>query len=223
MSNHVNPAKRERLDGGYTLVELMVVVAILGILVGLSMVAYDQVGRRGALQNAAYDLQGVLSSARTRAASRGIPVWVVFRPTARRTSLTGGAGAFMILEDKNNSFARARHIPLAMPLKVQGPVTAVYFLEDYKRVRFEALTPGRTDLFGAPFTGLAVSTCSFCSGATPAGAIIFYPDGGSRFIDGDGQFVSTMNHSLALSSSERQVQYLIAISGPSGYMASYAP
>jgi prepilin-type N-terminal cleavage/methylation domain-containing protein len=223
MSNHVNPVKPEQHDGGYTLIELMVVVAILGILVGLSLVAYDALGRRGALQNAAFDLQGVLSSARTRAASRGYPVWVVFRPTARRGALTDGPGAFMVVEDRNNSFSRARHIPLALPLKVQGPVSAVYFLEDYKRVRLEALTPGRTDLFGAPFSGLAVRACSFCSGTTPSGAVVFYPDGGSRFVDGDGQFVATMNQSLALSSLERQHQYLIAISGPSGYMASFTP
>ncbi len=99
------------------------------------------------------------------------------------------------------------------------------FLQDYsKKVRYEALTPGRTDVFGAPFSGLSVQTCGFCSGsAHQAGAIGFFPDGGARFVDGGGAFVSTTNQSLAFSSVEGDTQYLFAISGPAGYMASFAP
>jgi prepilin-type N-terminal cleavage/methylation domain-containing protein len=225
MSNHANPANREHRDGGYTLIELVVVLAILGVLVGLSMVAYTEVGRRGALQNAAFDFQGVLSSARTRAVSRGYPVWVLVFPTFSRTAKTGGLGSFAVVEDQNGTYLRIAQAVMSSEVADLEGVTQVTYLQDYsKKARFEALTPGRTDLFGAPFKGLSVQTCSFCSGAGyPRGAVVFFPDGGARFVDGDGGFLSTPNQSLAFSSVEGRSQYLFAISGPAGYMATFAP
>jgi prepilin-type N-terminal cleavage/methylation domain-containing protein len=225
MSKRANPANRKHRDGGYTLIELVVVLAILGILVGLSMAAYTAVGRRGALQNAAFDFQGVLSSARTRAVSRGYPVWVLVFPTASRTAKTGGLGSFAVVEDQRGSYLRAPHIPMISELTDLENVTQVTYLQDYsKKARFAALTPGRTDLYGAPFKGLSVQTCSFCSGAGYSrGAIVFFPDGGARFVDGQGTFSPVANQSLAFSSVEGRGQYLFAISGPAGYMATFAP
>jgi len=225
MRNHVNPAEREARERGYTLLEVMITLAIFAILTGLSMMGYAAVGRRGALQNASFDLQGVMSTARTRAVSRGYPVWVVLFPTASRKAKTGGLGAFMVVEDRFGSYAKDPRMPLDLELVVEemDGVTQVYFLEDYsKKVRFGALTPGRTDMYSAPFSGMAVQTCSFCSGTgVPRGAIVFYPDGGARFVDGQGAFLSIPNQSVAFSSLEGRKQHLFAISGPAGYMASF--
>ncbi|QRN94845.1 prepilin-type N-terminal cleavage/methylation domain-containing protein [Archangium violaceum] len=230
MSYLANPAKREQRQGGFTLIEVMVVVAIIGVLSMLAMVAYDSVGRRGALQNAAFDLQGVLSTARTRASSAGYPVWVVFYPKGGRGTLSAGNGAFVVVEDRNSLYARNPVRLFSLPFKVDvkgntGTVSAIYYLDDYSQsVRFGALTPGRTDLYGAPFTGLEVRTCSFCADTgSPSGAIGFYPDGSAHFADGLGRWISTNNQSLTFSGVEGQGQYLFAISGPSGYMATFSP
>lgn len=230
MSDLVNPAKRERRPGGFTLIEAMIVVAVLGVTTALAMVAYDSVGQRGALQNAAFDLQGVLSTARTRASSAGYPVWVVFYPRGGRGTLSSGRGAFLVVEDRNSAFTRNPYRLFSLPFQVDvkgnaGTVSAVHYLDDYShKVRFDALTPGRTDLFGAPFSGLPVQTCSFCAGTdSPSGAIGFYPDGGARFVDGSGRWITATNQSLAFSGVEGHGQYLFAISGPSGYMASFSP
>ncbi len=226
MRNHVNPARREARGRGYTLLEMMITLAIVSILAGLSVMAYAAVGRRGALQNASFDLQGVMSTARTRAVSRGYPVWVLLFPTASRKAKTGGLGAFMVVEDRNGSYVKDPRTPLDLELVVEelDGVSQVYFLEDYsKKVRFGALTPGRKDMFGAPFSGMAVQTCSFCSGTGfPRGAVVFFPDGGARFVDGQGAFLTSPNQSVAFSSLEGRKQHLLAISGPAGYMASFA-
>jgi hypothetical protein len=196
----------------------------------MAVVAFDAVGKRGALQNAAFDFQGAMMSARTRAVSRGYPVWVLLYPTANRQGMTGGMGAFSVVEDRNSTYVRNPLKLYTLPLKTNvvgetGTVSAVYFLEDYnKRVRFETLTPGKVGLFGAPFQSLAAQTCSFCSGSShPAGAIGFFPDGSARFVDGDGIYASVTNQSLSLRSMEGRNQQLFAISGPSGYMAVYSP
>ncbi|PTL77654.1 GspH/FimT family pseudopilin [Vitiosangium sp. GDMCC 1.1324] len=226
MSNHANPAKRERRDGGFTLIEVMVVVAIIGVLTALSMVAYDSVGKRGALQNAAFDLQGTLTLARSEAVSRGYPIWIVLYTTASRKAPTGttGQGAFLMVEDTKNDFVRAPAGLFALPLKSAVGVPSVYFLEDYsKQVRFEAATPGVAGRYSQPFSTLNVQTCGFCSGTPLRGAIVFNPDGSARFVDGQGQYIAVANQALAFSSLDRKNQYLFAISGPSGYVAAFSP
>lgn len=226
MMNHANPARHERRERGFTLLEVLLVLAILGVLTGMAVVAFDAVGRRGALQNAAFDFQNAMVSARTRAVSRGYPVWVVLYPDANRQGLTEGMGAFIVVEDHASTYVRDPSELFNLKLVSDATVvSAVYFLEDYnKKVRFETLTPGRVGLFGAPFQKLAAKTCSFCTtGSHTAGAIGFFPDGSARFVDGEGDYVGSTNHCMALRNLEGRSQQLFAISGPSGYMAVYSP
>jgi|GEM_PF-2414662 len=224
LKSQANPARRAGRGAGFSLLEMVVVLGIVSVLAGLAMAAYDAVGRRGALQSAAFDLQGVLSSARAKAVSRGYPVWVVFHPTAGRGSMTTGQGAFLMVDDTTSRFVPSPALLFGLALQVQNSVSAVYFLEDYsKKVRFSALTPGVVGPYKEPFSRLRVETCGFCSGATPRGAIVFRADGSARFVDGEGHYESLPNQALAFSSLDLQHQYLFAISGPTGYVASFSP
>nr|QKW93592.1 prepilin-type N-terminal cleavage/methylation domain-containing protein [Archangium sp.] len=223
MSTHGNPAKHERRIRGVTLVEVMIVVAIIGVLAAMSMVAFDALGRRGALQNAAFDMQGVLTTARAQAVSRGYPMWIVLRPAASRKALEGGQGVFFLVEDAGSDYVRAPAGLFTLEPKASALVSAAYFLEDYsKGVRFEALTPGETAQYAQPFSGLTVRTCGFCSETPLRGAIGFFPDGSARFVNGQGAYVFTKNQGLALSSLDRKTQYLFAIAGPTGYVTAFS-
>ncbi|WNG38985.1 prepilin-type N-terminal cleavage/methylation domain-containing protein [Archangium minus] len=227
MNDHVSPVKPGRRTRGFTLVEVMMVVAILGVLIAMTLVAFDAMGRRGALQNVAFDLQGVLNTARAQASSRGHSVWVVLYPTASRAdrSSATGQGAFALVEDPIGRFVSAPADLFLLPIdKTSTDVSAVYFLEDYsKQVRFAALKPGEKGRYGPPFATLDVDTCSFCSGAPARGAIVFNADGSARFVDGQGVYQGRVNQALALSSVDRTNQYLFAISGPSAYVATFSP
>lgn len=222
LKTQVNPTGR---SAGFTLLEMVIVLGIVSVVTALSMAAYDAVGRRGALQSAAFDMQGVLSAARAKAMSRGFPVWVILYPTAGRAGMTDGQGAFMQVEDAAGAHVALPEGLFNLPMEVRRTVTALYYLEDYsKYVRFSALTPGLVGAYREPFAGMTVQTCSFCSGGTPRGAVGFYPDGSAHFVGGDGLYVTNpLKQSLTLSNQDQRMQYLFAIAGPSGYLASFSP
>ncbi|MBI3185181.1 MAG: prepilin-type N-terminal cleavage/methylation domain-containing protein [Myxococcales bacterium] len=63
---------------GFTLIEMMVTVAILGILVGLAAFALGAATRSAKLSGARFDVVNFLGQARATAVSRGHDVYVVF-------------------------------------------------------------------------------------------------------------------------------------------------
>ena len=219
---------------GFTLVELMVVVAIVGVLAMLAAAGYERLGQRAALQNATFELQGALSLARSRAMERGSSVWVIVYPQASRSATTGGQGAYFIYEDLTMRFAKPGQptfgyddfridntLDLTDTTAKTGQLLQARFMEDYKGGAISFSRVGTTT-FPAPFTTLLPAACTVCTAAGARGAMVFTGDGTVRFYDGAGAVLSLGDASLAVGSSADNRGYIFGINGATAFVASQA-
>lgn len=226
---------------GFTLLEVVVVLAIVGILSGLALVSFSQAGAQAAPQNAAHDLSSALSFARERAVGKAHNVWLVVFPAL-------GNGAYYVVDDPDLTFATtggpatgglryATFLPPAGvvpdPVALAGrpsPVVRAVSLDDYPKrsVQFGVVAGPGALPFGPPFTSLARSACSFCTGSPAKGAILFDGEGRARFLDDTGALLAPTGYtatgraaSLGLRSSSGERQYLFAVSGPTAYASFF--
>lgn len=82
------PQKHPASSNGFTLIELMVAITVLGILLGLGVPAFSEIIRNNRTAAQANELLIALSLARSEASKRGLPVAVC----AANTAQTGCAG-----------------------------------------------------------------------------------------------------------------------------------
>ncbi len=201
---------------GFTLLETMVVVAIIGILASLSITTMEAGRGRTAPRNAAADLSGAIGLAKGRAMERGSDVWLIIYPNRGTDTATAGNGAWFLYDDGDTNFGAAgtldctgatgtlcNYATFLPPAKVNAAadsndrlIDSTYFDNAAtKNVRF-GNTTDTTVKWGEPFgtatTGLNAGSvtkdCSFCTGTGVArrGAMIFNGDGAVRFVDKDG-------------------------------------
>jgi prepilin-type N-terminal cleavage/methylation domain-containing protein len=195
---------------GVTLIEIMVVIAILGVIAAMAATTAQKMGSRNATQNAASDIGSVLQQSRVLAEQRGSNVVVMVYPTYNKTgpSLTGGRGALFVFEDANGDFMTStgpcdgsgttdcgwtnfnpvsgRIVPTTTG---RDRLIKKIYLEDYpnKNVKFGNATAAAST-WPLPFATLDDSSipsgCSFCS--SNKGAVIITGDQEIQFIDGAG-------------------------------------
>ena len=77
---------------GFTLVEIMIVVAIMGLIAAMGVPSILQTFRKEGMRKAVSDVMDVCAEARTRAILQNQTTAVVFYPQERRFVLEGGAG-----------------------------------------------------------------------------------------------------------------------------------
>jgi prepilin-type N-terminal cleavage/methylation domain-containing protein len=229
-----------RGERGLTLLEVSIVLAIIGVLAGLSWAGYQQLSARSGPQNAAADLSSALSEARARAVDRHADVWLIIYPDINPAGEAGqGAGAWFLVEDRGLDFnapgavppGHLRYASFAPPAQVslapqQGALVEASYLDTYPKRSVRFGTSG-TLAWDGVFAGLAPSDCSFCTGNPRRGAIVFREDGSARFVDGAGApFVSAGGGmlqrvvTLGLLSSDSEREFLFAVSGPVGFVDS---
>lgn len=220
---------------GFTILELIVVIAIVGVLAALSLAALSRINTRVAPQNAAYEFSSMLSKARSRALQRNSDVWLVVYPNLTRTG-GKGKGAFFIFEDPDGDFgthyAGLAFDPLADSLPGRVRRIESIFLEDLGG-RHVGFCVNGTPTFPEPYASLTPKPCSFCGGGDTdenrRGAVVFRAEGGARFVDNENNPIAPLpgpagnSATIALCSTDstQQQNYLMAISGLTGFVGIY--
>ncbi|HIG81149.1 MAG TPA: type II secretion system protein GspH [Verrucomicrobiales bacterium] len=81
------PPKIKRRRAGFTLVEIMVVVAIMGVLLGLALMNFHALNKKEPLEQAVSDLEGLCRRARTEAIVKSRPMDLTLDSEGRRFEL----------------------------------------------------------------------------------------------------------------------------------------
>ena len=85
--------RKSSIINGFTLIEIMMVVAIMGLMMAMGVPAILSVTREAPMRKAVNDVLEICSHARAQAILQGQTTTVVFHPLRREVALSGGADA----------------------------------------------------------------------------------------------------------------------------------
>ncbi|HEY3448055.1 MAG TPA: type II secretion system protein [Myxococcales bacterium] len=220
-----------RNDRGYTLIEAMVTIAILGVLMALAVGGWGSLSSKGAVQNAAQDFHSTLLNARQRATERGSDVWVIIYPYIDRTGNDApntNPGAYFVVEDVDLDFKTYYKDTFAPPSSIRpaspNALLEQVWLDTYPRhnARFLKTPIASGSAYQAPFNAMGGSGCSFCTGTTKKGAIVFNGEGIARFLNHDASEDYSRSASVTFSSFDIPLEnHFLAITGPTGFVGIY--
>ena len=182
----VHRGARRAAERGITLIELMVVLAIVGILAALTITSVARGRPRARLDVAAKALQAAMGAARQRALGSGRDVVVAFYT---RTVTSQGTGRLVVYFDGAGGFASGAATAPNPTLCTFDPVTLATVAPNEVLDSFDLplslvfASPTAVTALEFPDTTVPVPVggCSFCDVGTGAGAIRFDSRGQASF------------------------------------------
>ncbi|MEE3327635.1 MAG: prepilin-type N-terminal cleavage/methylation domain-containing protein [Myxococcota bacterium] len=195
-SHDVEARKSEVRTSGFSLIEMVIVLSILGVLLSMGVMSFNEWSKRQRLSNASQEFAQLLFVGRSEAIRKGVNHIAFFGIDDSGSNLMAGDGttplAALLIEDSNGNLSpdvgeQRMNVPLARFSGIS-----------WGRIQAPSLVPNANgSLVGDPFSGTAVEGSSAESNSPanfrhPVDAssvhswVLLAPDGTPRAIDSTG-------------------------------------
>ncbi len=211
---------------GFTLIELVIVVAIIGVVTGLAVTTLGAARPRQTFVNAVAELQTIVHGARQQALARGNDVAVLVFPSF--VNPLGGRGRVVVVEDRDAVLFSTASATNLDNYKPESPFVPEPFPQDTTTFDLPpgiVITPVAGAALAAPLNDIAApKACTFCSaGGTGPGAIRFDTRGRASFYAAAGPALATTTGqiiALAPADTQAPTRYLYVTSATGAVMVA---
>jgi prepilin-type N-terminal cleavage/methylation domain-containing protein len=208
------PARKRRAHG-FTLLEVAVTMAIVGILAALAAIGMQRFKPRANLSSSASQLTALFNAARQNSLATGHDTVVMVFPQFQNP--TGGTGRVVLYEDANYNFFSTTAIPNFSAFNPADPTVMGARGEILETLDLPLnVTVGlggfAAPTLAAPYNLVAASACSFCaSGGDGRGAVVFNARGRALFYTASGAALAAWGGTVALQGPADMPGYRLVI------------